>query len=290
VKKAEGEVPGEKFSRLLSLLGQSGSAVLAFSGGVDSSFLLKAMTVSGAGVLAVTAVSETMPERDLENARLIAGKLGAAHRIIRTDEMSNESFVRNPADRCFFCKDELFGKLSEVASRGGYAWVCDGSNADDLFDYRPGRRAAALHGVRSPLAECGFSKDEVREMSRKLGLETWNRPSSPCLSSRFPYGQRITREALRRVARAEDFLLNSLGIHEVRVRDHGDTARIEADEGGIRLLLLRENRIRTAEALKSLGYRFIALDLEGYKTGSMNRMLGPDATGRRSEYRPAAQD
>jgi uncharacterized protein len=265
-------LPEKKFSGMITMLQAVGEAVLAFSGGVDSSFLLKAMKIAGMRAAAVTAFSETMPQRELERAVAFAEETGIEHIVIRTEELSNEAFVSNSPDRCFFCKDALFRKLKAVAAEKHMGTIFDGSNADDTLDYRPGRRAAELHGVRSPLAECDFSKEEIRALSRQLGLRTWDRPSSPCLSSRFPYGQRITPEALKRVEKAEDFL-RGLGVREVRVRHHGDTARIEVPEGDMHLLLDPSNRRRTAEALRSLGYRFISLDLEGYRTGSMNRVL-----------------
>lgn len=272
---SEGEKTGhrQKFSCLLSLLRDAESAVLAFSGGVDSSFLLRAMKISGMKVLAVTAASETIPGGNILDASSFAKETGVEHLVIKTKELANESFANNPPDRCFFCKDELFGKIKSIAKENNCKFIFDGSNSDDLNDYRPGRRAAELHGVRSPLAECFFSKKEIREMSRELGLSGWNRPSSPCLSSRFPYGRRITPEALRRVEKAEDFLRTS-GFREIRVRDYGDTARIEVDEDDMHLLLEPEKRRLVTATLKSFGYLFVCLDLEGYRTGSMNKVLG----------------
>jgi uncharacterized protein len=272
VSGAEAAIRRRKFSCLLSSLREAESAVLAFSGGVDSSFLLKAMEISGMRVLAVTADSETVPRREVLAASSFASETGVEHLVIRTEELSNVAYTDNPPDRCFFCKEELFGRMKPIMEEKAYRYIFDGSNADDLSDYRPGRRAAARHGVRSPLEECGFSKKEIREMSRELGIDGWDRPSSPCLSSRFPYGRRITPEALRRVEKAEDFL-RTLGIREMRVRDYGDTARIEVDEDGMPLLLAPEKRRLVTEALKSFGYVFVSVDLEGYRTGSMNRPL-----------------
>jgi len=268
----------EKFSALTALLRTYQKAILAFSGGVDSSFLLKAMKVAGMEIMAVTAVSETTPGADALNAVSLAEEIGVSHRIIRTEEMLNESFVSNPPDRCFHCKDELFKKLKIMAAENGLRFIFDGSNADDERDYRPGRRAAEMHGVRSPLAECRFSKNEIRRMSREFGLSTWNKPSSPCLSSRFPYGRRITQEALIRVAKAEEFIRN-LGFRTVRVRDCGDTARIEVREEDMHILIDRENRLLVASTLKSLGYHFISVDLEGYRNGSLNRVLEDSVAG-----------
>ena len=262
-----------KFDDLLSSLRLAESAVLAYSGGVDSSFLLKAMAVSGIRFLAVTAFSETMPEKDFNHALSFAKETGVEHLIIHTDELSNESFVSNPPDRCFFCKEELFRKLREIAAERSSEHLFDGTNIDDLSDYRPGLKAAALYGVRSPLAESGFAKEDIRRMSRELGLSTWDRPSSPCLSSRFPYGRRITISGLRQVEQAEEFL-REFGLQEVRVRNHGDIARIEVSEKDMQVLLATDNRRKITEALKALGFSFVSLDLEGHISGSMNRALG----------------
>ena len=262
-----------KFDDLLSSLRLAESAVLAYSGGVDSSFLLKAMAVSGIRFLAVTAFSETMPEKDFNHALSFTKETGVEHLVIHTDELSNESFVSNPPDRCFFCKEELFRKLREIAAERSSEHLFDGTNIDDLSDYRPGLKAAALYGVRSPLAESGFAKEDIRRMSRELGLSTWDRPSSPCLSSRFPYGRRITISGLRQVEQAEEFL-REFGLQEVRVRNHGDIARIEVGEKDMQVLLAADNRRKIAEALKALGFSFVSLDLEGHISGSMNRTLG----------------
>ncbi len=261
-----------KLAKLIEILKDMQSAVLAYSGGVDSTFLLKTLQLSGIRTLAVTAVSETTPHNDLLNAKAMAAEIGIEHRVIKTEELSIEEFVNNTPDRCFFCKGELFRKLMDIASTEGYKFVLDGSNMDDTMDYRPGRRAAMKYNVRSPLIEAGLSKIEIRELSKQLGLTTWDRPSSPCLSSRFPYGQKITKEALRRVEKAEEFL-KALGFREVRVRDHDSIARIEVGEDEIELSLIPEKRRVISETLKSLGYKFVALDLEGYKSGSMNRMI-----------------
>ncbi len=261
-----------KLTDLINILKNIQSAVLAYSGGVDSTFLLKVLQISGIRVLAVTAVSEKTPRNDLLTAKRVAAELRVEHRIIKTDELSMEEFVSNTPERCFFCKNELFKKLSDIASSEGYMFLLDGSNIDDTLDYRPGMRAAKRYNVRSPLIEADLSKKDIRELSRQLGLPTWDKPSSPCLSSRFPYSQRITKEALRRVEKAEEFL-RGIGFHEVRVRDHENVARIEVDEEGINLVLAPESRRLIAEKLRSLGYRFVSLDLDGYRMGSMNRTI-----------------
>jgi len=266
-----------KFTDLLSALGSAESAVLAYSGGVDSSFLLRAMKLSGIRFLAVTAFSETMPEEDFDHAVSFAKEAGAEHLVLHTEELLNESFVSNPPDRCFYCKEELFRKLREVATAGNYKHLFDGTNADDLREYRPGLKAAGLYGVRSPLAEYGFSKEEIRNISRELGLGIWNRPSTPCLSSRFPYGRRITLSGLRQVEKAEQFL-REFGLQEFRVRNHGDIARLEVQEKDLNIFLDPQNRRKITEALRALGFSFVALDLEGYISGSMNRMLRKDKT------------
>ena len=262
----------EKFVRLLSLLADAESAVLAFSGGVDSSFLLRAVKMSGIRFLAVTGSSETVPEKELIRAASFAEQEGAEHRVITTGEMHNELFVANPPDRCFYCKQDLFRRLQEIAGAYGYQSLFDGSNADDLNDFRPGRKAAGLYGVRSPLAECGLSKQDIRVLSKELGLETWDRPASPCLSSRFPYGQRITPNILRRVEKAEEFL-KSLGMKTVRVRVQGDSARIELPVQDIPIMVEEDMRSRVTETLHALGFAFVSLDLDGFRSGSMNRSL-----------------
>lgn len=274
--EAAGPVVG-KFDKLLSSLHLAASAVLAYSGGVDSAFLMKAMKLSGMRFLAVTAFSETMPEKDFNHAMSFAKEIGVEHLVIHTDELLNESFLSNTPDRCFFCKEELFRKLRKIAAERNFRHLFDGTNTDDLSDYRPGMKAAALYDVKSPLAENGFSKNDVRRISRELGLSTWDRPSSPCLSSRFPYGRRITLSGLKQVEKAEEFL-REFGLQELRVRNHGDLARIEVSEKDINLLLGPENRKKITGALRAIGFSFVSLDLEGYISGNMNRALGEDVS------------
>jgi uncharacterized protein len=276
-----------KFRRLLEILKSMKSALLAYSGGVDSTLLLKAMQVSDIKAFAVTASSEIIPQRDVAAAQQMAGEMGIAHRILKTDELSIEEFVSNSPERCFFCKDELFKKLEAIALSEGYEFILDGSIVDDTVDHRPGRRAAMKYRIRSPLIEGRFSKKEIRELSRQFGLSTWDKPSSPCLATRFPYNQRITKEALRRVETAENFL-RSLGLREIRVRDHGCVARIEVSEEEIDLILGRERRKIISETLKSFGYTFTSLDLDGYHTGSMNRILFSSANPPRRKHNSKA--
>ena len=265
----------DKLSTLINLLKDMQSAVLAYSGGVDSSFLLKVLQLSGTRTLAITAVSELRPEWSLHNARKTADEIGIKHMVIRTEELLIEKFVSNPPERCFFCKDELFKKLTDIASNKGYKYVLDGSNIDDLRDYRPGAKAALKHSVRSPLTEAGFSKEDIRRSSRNLGLATWNDPASPCLATRIPYGESITAEKLKRIEKAEEYL-RSLGFREIRVRDHSGIARIEVSEIEIDSLLDPERRKLVSEELRSLGYTFVSLDLSGLQSGNMNRMLHRD--------------
>jgi uncharacterized protein len=261
-----------KFTKLLNLLKGMESALLAHSGGADSTFLLKAMQMSGIKSLAVTAVSEIIPHSDALMSAQTAEELGVQHRVLRTVPLSIEDFVINTPERCFSCKDDLFSKLKAIASEEGYNFLFDGTNTDDMSDRRPGKKAAIKNGVRSPLAEAGFSKREIREKSRQLGLPTWDRPSSPCLATRIPYGQRITRESLERVERSENFL-RSLGFRKIRVRNHRETARIEVGAEEIELMLTPEKRAIISGTLKSFGYKFVSLDLEGYRSGSMDEIL-----------------
>lgn len=249
------------------------AALIAYSGGVDSSLLLKAAAdVLGHNLLAVTADSETYPRAELAAARDFACSLGVRHLILQTSELSSENFAANPPDRCYFCKKELYGKLKDLAEAEGIPFILDGSNTDDLKDYRPGSRAAAEFRVRSPLREAGFTKEDVRACARKLNLPMWDKPSLACLSSRIPYGSRITPETLRRVQSAEEHL-HALGFRQVRVRHHGESARIEIDCAEFNLLLAQDTARSIVGRLKQLGYIYVCLDLEGYRTGSMNEGL-----------------
>ncbi|KAA5806455.1 ATP-dependent sacrificial sulfur transferase LarE [Thermoanaerobacterium thermosaccharolyticum] len=263
----------EKYENLKKYIKELGSAVIAFSGGVDSTFLAKVCKdVLNDSCLAVTATSSTYPEREFKEALELAKEIGIRHKIIKSEELEIEGFSKNPIDRCYYCKSELFSKLKKVADDEGIEYVLDGTNADDTGDFRPGRRAAKELGVKSPLLECGFTKDDIREMSKRLGIPTWNKPAYACLSSRFPYGQEITSEKLSMVEKSEEYLLN-LGFVGFRVRHHGDVARIELNPDQINMMMDENIRKKVVSKLKEIGFKYVSLDLEGYRTGSMNEAI-----------------
>ncbi len=263
----------KKYQKLKNIIGEMSSVLVAFSGGVDSTFLAKtAFDVLGSRFMAVIATSETYPQKEIDQAVQLARDLGLPFKLIETNELEHSEFIKNPADRCYHCKKELFSNLTHIAGEKGLAYVLDGANADDLSDYRPGAKAGRELGVRSPLQEVGLNKEEIRLLSHKIGLPTWNKPSLACLASRFPYEHPIDREGLLRVGKAEDFLL-SLGFRQVRVRHHGETARIEVGEKELNRFLNNEIRINVCSQLKVLGFVYITLDLQGYRSGSMNEAL-----------------
>lgn len=263
----------EKYDHLCNIVRQAGSAIIAFSGGVDSTFLLKVcVDRMGKKAFAVTARSETYPERELKEAEKLAGLIGGRHLIIDTKELEAPGFANNPPNRCFLCKSELFSKLKEIAKDQDIPWIFDGSNLDDQGDFRPGRKAARQLGVRSPLEEAGLGKEEIRALSKTLNLPTWDKPAFACLSSRFPYHTKITEPALQQVEDAEDFLWN-LGMREFRVRHHDTIARIELGAKELDLFWEGSQRDKIVKHFKSLGYKYVTLDLEGYRTGSMNETL-----------------
>ncbi|MDB9458286.1 ATP-dependent sacrificial sulfur transferase LarE [Dolichospermum circinale CS-545/17] len=271
----------EKLEQLQALFQEIDQALIAYSGGVDSTLVVKiAYDVLGDRALAVTAVSASLLPEELEDAKIQAATIGIAHKIVQTQEMDNPNYTSNPVNRCYFCKSELHDTLKPLALELGYPYVVDGVNADDLHDYRPGIQAAKERGVRSPLAEIGVTKAEVRQISQQLGLPWWNKPAQPCLSSRFPYGEEITIAKLQRVGRAEIYLRN-LGWQNLRVRSEGDTARIELSPDKIKDFVTTTDLPSLVSVFQNWGFIYVTLDLEGYRSGKLNQVL-PQVTLRKS--------
>lgn len=263
----------KKLDNLRDLLSDIDSAVLAFSGGVDSTFLLKVASEElGENLIAATATSPTYIDEEYREALDLAEELGVEHVTLESNELRNKEFRDNPPERCYHCKSELFGQLQDIAREHGVECVMDASNADDSGDYRPGLAAADELGVRSPLLEAGVDKAAIRRLSREMGLPTWNKPSLACLASRFPYGEEINADKLNRVEKAEEFL-RELGYEQIRVRSHGDLARIEVTPEEVDSLAESDTRQKVVERFKEVGFTYVTLDLQGYRTGSMNEEL-----------------
>ena len=263
----------DKYRVLQENLKALGSAAVAFSSGVDSTFLLKvAHDVLGDKAIAITAQSCSFPKRELNEAKAFCEKEGIQHVICQSEELEIEGFSKNPPNRCYLCKKELFEKIGDIAKKNGIEYIAEGSNMDDNGDYRPGLIAVKELGVKSPLREAKLTKAEIREYSKELGLPTWDKQSFACLSSRFVYGETINEEKLGMVDKAEQLLLD-MGFHQVRVRIHGMMARIEIEPSEFPLIMQEENRDKITKYFKSIGFTYVTLDLMGYRTGSMNETL-----------------
>jgi len=261
----------KKFNKLKQTLKDMNKVVVAYSGGADSTFLLKvSYDLLGKNVIAVTAVSPSYTNSELEQAKQFTKKMKIRHIIIKSKEMENEKFISNTPNRCYYCKKELFSEIKKIAIKQNIKYIIDGSNADDTNDYRPGVKAIIEYGVKSPLKEVGLKKKEIRELSLKMQLNSWDKPALACLASRFPYGTKITNKRLKQVEQAEYFLLN-FGINHVRVRYHNDIARIEVKADDFSKILKHSKKI--VKEFKKLGFTYITLDIQGYRTGSLNEVL-----------------
>lgn len=263
----------EKLNKLKENIKNMGSLAVSFSGGVDSTFLIKvASDVLGDKALAITARSSTYPEREYREAEAFAKKIGVKHITIVSEELDIDGFSENPVNRCYFCKHELFEKVREIAKENGIRYVADGSNVDDLGDYRPGMQAVKELEVVSPLKAVEMTKEDIRLLSKEMDLPTWNKPAFACLASRFPYGQKITKEKLEMVDKAEQFLLDN-GFRQVRVRHHGNLARIEVAASELAKFYNEELMEKVYNEFKNIGFTYVSLDLKGYRTGSMNETI-----------------
>ena len=274
----------QKLEQLQTLFSQMDRALIAYSGGVDSTLVAKiAHDVLGDRALAVTAVSPSLLPEELIDAQEQAAEIGIQHELVETQEMNNSNYTSNPINRCYFCKSELHDTLKPLALARGYDYVVDGVNADDLADYRPGIQAAQERGARSPLAEVGVSKLEVREISRFLGLKWWDKPAQPCLSSRFPYGEEITVLKLQRVGSAEVYL-RKLGYQNLRVRSQNDTAKIELPSEQIEQFVRDTDLPQLVAKFQELGFLYVTLDLEGYRSGKLNQAIANSNTSHHTSY------